>query len=485
MIKKFFTTFFIKREISLHIRGKKKSFIEQLVYSIAVKLLKFEYNKQKVQELRDYRYAVNICGLKIIKRLDVAKIQELYFKCLEPNVSITSVVESCGFKTRQHRDKLENKDLSFPSTLNVNAQKTSNSDVPPVQPTPAKKVNKNKTNSTDEFMQRVSSMSDTTMVTPVVGFNKSVLSNNLADELAGKINLSYTDLSNKTYEIKCIYRNFTPFVDRYKSILLNREYIFDVKSLVDKSILDKRKDASYECHISRLSIMDKTILPSQYPYEDDYLFWLAASKKGNVIFDLTNTSDKLQPYYPLDESEFSCHLDDGSIITIESDQNPEEISKNSEADDIITVKKISAVDNFLGINSCSEITYKVTSDKDSSVKEKIVKRVHYAGWEDGTATKLDDLSKLAAHLRDKMADEGFPIVHCRAGVGRTGTLATAAYLIGLIKAGQLNQENMLDKINELILEERSQTNRHFVQRKEQYTLLVQFCLEKLKPLSQS
>ena len=101
--------------------------------------------------------------------------------------------------------------------------------------------------------------------------------------------------------------------------------------------------------------------------------------------------------------------------------------------------------------------------------------VHVTNWEDKTAVDADTLEQLALYTMNKVADKSKhdprldtqPLIHCNAGIGRTGTLSAALAL--------LNTSNK-SCLSDIVQQLRATGSSNMVQTKEQYQVL--FELEK-------
>jgi hypothetical protein len=172
--------------------------------------------------------------------------------------------------------------------------------------------------------------------------------------------------------------------------------------------------------------------------EDAHLFWRDVYNGGFSILDLTNKSDSIEPYYPTDI---------GSEVTIGS----------------YTIKLTKSED--------SKHTYQITDEQGNA---KTITRYNYNQWPDfGAPDSLNEFSSLVNMVESE--DIGADVwVHCRAGVGRTGTLITGCYLKQMIESGDVNSGNFESKLLDMILELRKQRDVQFVQASEQFDLLLQY-----------
>lgn len=177
-------------------------------------------------------------------------------------------------------------------------------------------------------------------------------------------------------------------------------------------------------------------IATQYPRQKE-LFWLA-SKECSLIVDLTNGSDMtkgLTSYAPPVGESF--HF--GEVIINCQEKAPETES---------------------GFNIYSYQIQKTNEAESSST----VSRLHYTGWPDHHGIAKDELDRLTEIIKSYRTDSAKPIIiHCRAGVGRTGTIIVACEMKKLIEAGSITQDNLLPTMKSLILEGRRQRGPYFVQ----------------------
>lgn len=187
---------------------------------------------------------------------------------------------------------------------------------------------------------------------------------------------------------------------------------------------------------------DQRFIASQAPLEKDFeIFWKAILKNQAAIFDLTTPRDSgITKYYP---EELNSAINYGSI----------------------SVK-------LTKFNSKTSI-YQITNTKTGTIKT--IKRYHYTDWKDFGAisvSSLDTLVKEAERMRLKSKDLLW--VHCRAGVGRTGTLITAIILKEKIINGEITKDNLDSSLLDLIVKLRKQRGPSFVQEKVQLNLLYEY-----------
>ena len=118
-------------------------------------------------------------------------------------------------------------------------------------------------------------------------------------------------------------------------------------------------------------------------------------------------------------------------------------------------------------------TYRVIDSTSSSTKT--ISRYSYCSWPDYGIISVEELQDLVGQVETLTLNSQKPTwVHCKAGVGRTGTLITAAIIKQKIAAGELNKENLGASLVDIILHLRKQRGTGFVQSKNQFNLLYQY-----------
>lgn len=197
-------------------------------------------------------------------------------------------------------------------------------------------------------------------------------------------------------------------------------------------------------HANRVGngVVERAFVASQAPLPDDYeLFWKAVCAENAAIVDLTTFKDRREggvtKYYPED---LNATLVSGEISV-----------------KLVEVKG-------------QTYTYQTTNAETSDVKT--IKRLHFANWKDFGAVSVDELHKLVQDAEALCPDAKNSLwIHCRAGVGRTGTLITALALKEKVAKGLITKENLDASLEEMILAFRKQRGPAFVQQEVQLKLL--------------
>lgn len=179
-------------------------------------------------------------------------------------------------------------------------------------------------------------------------------------------------------------------------------------------------------------------------------FWKVLFDTFDLIVDLTNLNDKLEVYSPV------------------IDYAPQEIDQSILYGDVkVTLKEKNLSSESLEIFL---YTYEVSFDQTS----KLIKRWHFSKWPDFGVVNVQTLVELVETFNHYFKDLSV-MVHCRAGVGRTGTFLTALHLHEKIRKDEVNKENLLIQLVEVILGLRKQRGDNFVQDIKQFILLVDYC----------
>lgn len=138
--------------------------------------------------------------------------------------------------------------------------------------------------------------------------------------------------------------------------------------------------------------------------------------------------------------------------------------------DSLTVK---VVDQSASSSDTTQI-YEVADTTSQKVHR--ATRCHFKTWFDHAGTNLSSLKYLVEKL-ENASQQLF--IHCRAGVGRTGTLITAYFLKHRILKDHISSEKLPSLLEDLILNLRQQRGPHFVTTFEQYSLLYDYGTELL------
>ncbi len=191
-------------------------------------------------------------------------------------------------------------------------------------------------------------------------------------------------------------------------------------------------------HANYVPLAKKTAIATQYPAENTQsrgTFWRMAVQQGTqMVVDLTQTTERLAPYYP-DQQGVPIEYDGMQVTLLNSKDNTH--------------------------------TYKVSDT--STGESHTIQRYHYKNWEDHKSAAVDDLKAMATMLnRDDLESVA---VHCRAGVGRTCTVFSAAVLQNKVSSGELTAANKDQVIDEVILDMRIARGEMAVQTAAQRMLL--------------
>lgn len=179
------------------------------------------------------------------------------------------------------------------------------------------------------------------------------------------------------------------------------------------------------------------LIASQAPMKStEEHFWKYIFDNYFYIIDLTTPNDQITAYYPT---------------------NPGAIYKSGPFEIQLTKED--------GIKREYRITNTITKE------EKTIQRIHCNNWTDfsgGSIPTLDDL------VRRMTGENNTFWLHCRAGVGRTGTLITAALLFERIKDNNISKADLFYLIPEIIDQIREERGPGCVQTLEQFNMLFDY-----------
>jgi protein tyrosine phosphatase len=118
-------------------------------------------------------------------------------------------------------------------------------------------------------------------------------------------------------------------------------------------------------------------------------------------------------------------------------------------------------------------TYEITDLR--SERKITVKRHCYRDWENGTVISLSALDALVSKTKELSPDpDKATWTHCKAGVGRTGTLITAVIIKEKITDGTITHDNFRKSLLEIVFSLREKRGHLVVQTAEQFELLFRY-----------
>lgn len=180
------------------------------------------------------------------------------------------------------------------------------------------------------------------------------------------------------------------------------------------------------------------LVASQAPIkETEHLFWQWIFENDYSIMDLTSLEDQkkdITPYYPENLNE--TYTSGPFKITL------------IEKEGILRKYKVNTLTNM----------------------SKEVTRFHCTDWLDFGEGSLPLLKQLVEVIEKNPRI----LVHCRAGLGRTGTLFTAALLKEKIEKGEITLENLDGSLVDLIVSLRKNRGKGFVQTLGQFMMLQEY-----------
>ena len=183
----------------------------------------------------------------------------------------------------------------------------------------------------------------------------------------------------------------------------------------------------------------KTAIATQYPADKPQSkgrFWrMATQHRTQMVLDLTEPEENVgTPYYPTQPN---------------------------------TPVKYGGMEVTLINSQDNTHTYQVVDT--STGQQHTVERHHFTHWKDHQGADVNKLNDLATLLNEQRLEN--VAVHCRAGVGRTCTVYSAAVLQNKVANGELTAANKDEVIDKVILDMRMARGAKAVQTKDQRLLL--------------
>ncbi|KAJ5807718.1 hypothetical protein N7447_011174 [Penicillium robsamsonii] len=180
------------------------------------------------------------------------------------------------------------------------------------------------------------------------------------------------------------------------------------------------------------------------------------SKDVAVIVMLTQTfeagREKCAQYFPLDSEQ-------ASMILTEEESDPFVNDESSQEEAPRDIGKVTLLESTFDAKSRSEIRkLELTIGSES----KIVWHFLFAGWADYSKPEGSDREALLELIKLTASKSGGPdnprVVHCSAGVGRTGTFIALDHLLQELESGQLLQvaDSETDPVFETVNQMREQ-----------------------------
>jgi len=257
----------------------------------------------------------------------------------------------------------------------------------------------------------------------------------------------------------------------------------NIKTLISTMAGDgnTNKDKFYNANKIDLNIsQEKTLffIASQGPTIFNMVhFWdMIVHENVKVIVNLTgyveNDINKCARY--LDYNNFDYYGENRlplqhGIYHISQDLNPVYIIDNTAGTTETTESNI--------ISEIRNVVYKKTLP-DKKINHKVT-QYHYKKWPDFGVPELNVsfkklVSDLITILKDNNSTANKMLIHCSAGVGRTGTLITILTIIMKCELKVNPQDTKEINVNEIIIAMRKQRNDNMVQTEEQYMFIYDF-----------
>lgn len=160
------------------------------------------------------------------------------------------------------------------------------------------------------------------------------------------------------------------------------------------------------------------------------------SKEVGVVVMLTQTfeagREKCAQYFPLDSEQ-------ASMVLAADEPDPFVSDKNGHQRDHDMLGRVTLLESTFDAKSRSEIR---KLDLTFGSESKVIWHFLFAGWADYSKPEGSDRDALLELIRlsaSKCSSDNPRVVHCSAGVGRTGTFIALDHLLRELESGQLLQ----------------------------------------------
>jgi len=220
-------------------------------------------------------------------------------------------------------------------------------------------------------------------------------------------------------------------------------------------------------HANEVNLCGLKIICTQAPTPNTYSeFWNTICDLNAMIIDLTNDNDRKPESFK------------GDLKVTALPYYPQEVNEGIERDGItVTLKKIERLSIDPAVQfTCNEYLVKINDLTQS------VFRVNFSTWNDFQGIKLIELVGLVEcieKLKEKYGEKIY-VIHCRAGMGRTGTLSIALAMWKMHQTNTLKayfntaSESIEKTVDQLILLGRVKRGKLFVSSLPQYILLHEY-----------
>lgn len=218
----------------------------------------------------------------------------------------------------------------------------------------------------------------------------------------------------------------------------------------------------------------KVIYCGETPLASPGNFWLISKEAGiKTVFDLTQPAER-QIYYPIPHWPNDSLSYSWGTIKVENEGKPENAiwttDVNEDGTKTYSLEFYPEMEFENVINKCYK--YKVHSTSlDSNITTMYIYPFH--NWRDGMFISVKELSRIVEDAK-KAAKLGPIFIHCRAGLGRTGTLATAIIMEELISNGTFKQETFRQDLMRLAIALRLHRCDRFILTRLQLVLLENY-----------
>ncbi len=201
-------------------------------------------------------------------------------------------------------------------------------------------------------------------------------------------------------------------------------------------------------HANHIPMPDGTTYIAAQAPDDISLFWKTAAQFNSLVVDLTTFPEAFHSSFPLAYYPMPRTSEDYKDVHVEW-----------------------ITGGWLEADKVMLSDYKVTAANIT----KTVQRLHFMHWMDKEDAPLASLERLIDEIDKRTTPGSEPIIHCKGGIGRSGTLITSLTLKHLFKQDPVAfQKDPVGMIESVIMQGRQSRGPQFVQNTKQLEMIMNY-----------